>query len=209
MASDDVRRMRQERAAQNRRRALPAKLGKRVLVGLIVAVALTGIVYAMQQSAETRASCPGHWHATFAVYVDGERVPFPQPPYQLAPQGKLPMSMHMHTPSQELLHFEPVPPKCLGVKDAFDLIDVGLSANKLVLDGDHKEGPLGGTYEEQGNKTLRYFVQEHEEALRETSWSSLRDRQLKDGEKLLIAYGDYTDQQVSAYMEAISEPPGA
>lgn len=208
MASDDVRRMRQERAAQNRRKALPAKLGKKLLIGLIAAVALAGIVYAVQQNAETRANCPGHWHATFAVYVDGERVPFPQPPYLMAPQGKLPMSLHMHTPSQETLHFEPTPPECLGVKDTMNYVDVGLSASKLVLDGPHEEGPFGGTYEDSGNKTLRFFTQERDGDMREESWSDLRDRQLKDGEKMLIVYGEDTQEEVAAFMEALADPPG-
>lgn len=208
MASDDVRRVRQQRAAENRRKAMPAKVGKRALIAVIAVVALAGIVYAVQQNAETKGSCPGHWHSTFAIYVDGQRVSFPQPPYQLAPQGKLPMSMHMHTPSQELLHFEPAVPKCLGVRDTFDLLDVGLSANKLVLDGDHERGPFGGTYEVSDNQTLRYFVQERGEEMRETDWSKLRGRQLEDGEKLLIVFGDDSDAQIAAYMQSISEPPG-
>jgi hypothetical protein len=209
MASDDVRRMRQERAAQNRRKALPAKVGKRLLVGLIAAIALAGIVYAVQQNAETRASCPGHWHATFAVYVDGERVPFPQPPYLIAPQGKLPLSMHMHTPSQETLHFEPAQPECLGVKDTMEYVDVDLSESKLTLSGSHEQGTFGGTYEETGNRTLRFFVQERGGEMRETEWSDLRNRQLLDGEKLLIVYGDDSDEEVASYMEALPGPPGA
>lgn len=208
MASDDVRRMRQQRAAQNRRKAIPAKVGKRLLIGLIVAVALAGIVYAVQQNAETRGSCPGHWHATFAVYVDGERVPFPQPPYLIAPQGKLPLSMHMHTPSQETLHFEPAQPECLGVKDTMEYVDVDVSENKLTLSGAHEEGPFGGSYEPDGNKTLRFFVQERGGDMQESEWSSLRGRQLADGEKLLIVYGDDTLDEVASYMEALPDPPG-
>lgn len=212
MASDDVRRMRQERATQNRRKALPARLGKQLLIGLIAAIAVTGIVYAVQQNAEqnasNRANCPGHWHATFAVYVEGERVPFPQPPYLIAPQGKLPLSMHMHTPSQETLHFEPAQPECLGVKDTMELVDVDLSQSKLTLSGGHEQDAFGGTYEESGNKTLRFFTQERDGDMQEEPWSELRDRQLKDGEKMLIVYGNDTDEEVAAFMEALPDPPG-
>ena len=197
--------MREERAAQNRRKALPAKMGKRVLIVAVLLLAVAGVVYAFQQSAETRRECPGHWHSTFQVWIDGERVPFPQPPYMLAPQGKLPLSMHMHSPSQEILHFEPSPkPECLGVADTFDLIDVDLGQDRIVLDGEHG---MDGTYEAEGNKTLRYFLQPKDGDLREVEWSSLRDRQLANGEKLLVAFGTYTDDQIKAMMDGISTPP--
>ncbi len=207
MASEDVRKMRQERAAAQRRKSLPAKAGKRILIAVVIVVAIAGIVYAVQQSAERRGSCPGHWHATFAIYVDGERVPFPQPPYQLAPQGKMAMSMHMHSPSQEILHYEPVQPECLGTEDAFNRIDVDLGSDKMILDSDHENGPLGGTYENDGNSTLRYFVQPKDSTLEETSWSKLKDRQLANGEKLLIAYGAYSEAEIQSMMDRIATPP--
>ncbi|MFA5943438.1 MAG: hypothetical protein WC876_03115 [Candidatus Thermoplasmatota archaeon] len=197
--------MRQERAAAQRRKALPAKAGKRLLIVAIVVVAIAGVVYAFQQSAETRRECPGHWHATFQIFVEGERVPFPQPPYLMAPQGKLPMSLHMHTPSQEILHFEPAQPECLGTKDTFEIVDVDLGATKMTIGDDH--GPLAGSYENDGNKTLRYFVQVRDGEMEETTWSKLGGRQLANGEKLLIAYGQYTEAQIKAMMGGISTPP--
>lgn len=206
MASEDVRKMREERAAANRRKAMPAKAGKRILIAAVVVLAIAGIVYAVQQNAETRRECPGHWHATFGVYVDGERVPFPQPPYQMSPGGKLPMRMHMHSPSQEILHFEPAPAECLGVADTFELLDVDLAAGSLTFEEPH--GTFDGEYEAEGNKTVRYFVQPRDGELAEEPWSALRNRQLDDGEKLLVAYGDYTMDEISAMMDAISAPPG-
>lgn len=205
MASEDVRKMRQERAAKNRRKGLPAKAGKRALVVVIIIVAIAGIVYAFQQSAETRGNCPGHWHATFQIFVDGERVPFPQPPYLMAPQGKLPMSLHMHTPSQEILHYEPPQPDCLGTGDAFETLDIDLGASKLTVGEDH--GPLAGSYENDGNSTLRYFVQMRDGEMEETTWGDLGGRQLKNGEKLLIAYGDYSEDEIQSMMDGISTPP--
>ena len=205
MASDDVRRMRQERAAKNRRKALPAKAGKRILIAAIALLAVAGIVYAFQQSAETRGNCPGHWHSTFQIFVDGERVPFPQPPYLMAPQGKLPMRVHMHTPSQEILHFEPPQPECMGTAEAFEIVDVELGATTMTIGEDH--GPLAGTYENEGNNTLRFFVQPRDGTMSETTWGDLDGRQLENGEKLLIAYGQYTEDELQAMMDGISTPP--
>ncbi len=197
--------MREERAAANRLKALPAKVGKRILIAAVLVVAIAGIVYAVQQNAETRRECPGHWHATFAIYVDGERVPFPQPPYQMSPGGKLPMSMHMHSPSQEILHFEPSPAECLGVAETFEMLDVDLGADAVTFEGSH--GAFDGKYEADGNQTLRYFVQPRDGELQEEAWSSLRGRQLANGEKLLVAYGEYSQEEIQSMMDSISTPP--
>ena len=205
MASDDVRRMRQERAAQNRRKGLPAKLGKRALVVAIVVVAVGGIAYAVQQNLESRGECPGHWHATFQIFIDGERVAFPQPPYLLSPQGKLPMRLHMHSPSQEVLHFEPLQPECMSTKEAFETVDIELGPTVMTVGPDH--GPLAGTYEANATSALRYFVQPRNETMQETTWAQVGGRQLANGEKLLIAYGNYTDAEIKAMMDGISTPP--
>jgi len=175
-----------------------------VAVGIL---ALAGVVGFLALNADRR-DCPGHWHATFAVYIDDERLPFPQPPYSMDREGgEMPMSLHMHRPNQELLHFEPSSPRCVGVGPALRSIDVRLEPGELRLEGAHSAGPMGGTYRDDGNRTLRVFI-EGDEGLQERPVRDVLGYQLRDGEKLLVAYGSYTQDEVEDLMDRIGEPSG-
>jgi hypothetical protein len=211
MASRAERRRRekesQKAAAQGR--AAPERVRRRNrIVAAALAVGLAGAVAFVFLGDEDR-DCPGHWHATFAIYVDGERVRFPQPPYSWDGEGgKLPLSLHMHAPDDEQLHFEPRSPRCVGVQSALELLDVRIAPGELALSGAHEGGPHGDAYRDEGNRTLRVFLEPRDGTLQEAPVAGILGHQLRDGEKMLVAFGSYTPDQVRAMMDAIRDPAG-
>jgi hypothetical protein len=66
-----------------------------------------GLAYAFLQVPEENvpsSTNPLHIHATFAVFVRGERVNFSGPEFDLSTRGFL--ISHLHSPDQDLLHLE-------------------------------------------------------------------------------------------------------
>lgn len=176
--------------------------------GLVVVLVVGGVVALVVRQGDA-PDCPGHWHASLGVVVEGERVPFPQPPYNWEGEGgDLPFAMHMHRPDQEQLHFEPARPRCQGVQQTMALLDVRIEPGLLRFAGAHEQGPFGGEYRDDGEQVLRTFLEARGEGLREEPVDAILDYQLRDGEKLLVAYGDYAPEEIEVLMAQIDEPTG-
>lgn len=141
------------------------------------------------------------------------------------------LSVHMHqsgseTGSQALaptqIHFE-APGRCVPMDETLSALDVKASSSKLTLSGGHAQVGQDGTYTEAGNQSLRFFVEKrfnetYEKvngvrtlksasfAWQEKSWGQIDTYQLRDGEKLLIAFGNYSDAQVAQMQDSIVDP---
>jgi hypothetical protein len=179
--------------------------------------------------------CPGHWHATFAVYVPSgaygekpmKRIDFASPRaagggayYDLANRaGGMGLAVHMHqsgaeTGSQALgpaqWHFEK-DGTCVSVQEALASVEVEAMPYNLRLYGAHAQTHDAGTW--VGNFTARVHLFTQEKGpdgawtWKEGTYSGVIDRQLPDGASLLVAFGEtFTDAEVQAMEESIPPP---
>lgn len=209
-----VRERRAQHAREQARKDAPARLARKAIVPGIIILLIAAIATGFYFTNKSQGECPGHWHATFDVYVQDEngtfdRISFRDPQFDLS-SGKTPLRAHMHQgDGKNQWHFEQGG-QCVGVEEAFDYIDVELSTDRITFEGRHA-GPIldqAGTYEETGNKTLRAFIESPSGEWREKSVRSILDYQLKDGEALLIVYGAPTDAQLQQFQDAVAVPDG-
>lgn len=173
---------------------------------LIVILAIAGFVVAgfvIQKDRLDNLECPGHWHSTMKVYIDGSEVRFDG--YNLE-SGTTPMSNHFHRGDSQkwLWHFEPGIPRCIEFEDAARDIDVDVSKDRIRLTGAHEAQPWGGTHQAEGDKKVQAFHNVHGD-WESISISKLNKRQLVDGEQLLILYGDYGEEEISNFQGSV--PP--
>lgn len=233
MADDDkmtVRERRAQHAKEQARKDAPKNLVRKAavpaLIVLVLAAVATGFYFTNKNSQE----CPGHFHSTFAIYIPGdngtfERVDFASPRapsgrayYDFGGSGGAPfsLSIHMHQSGSEQgssalgptqLHFEPPTANtCVPLEDALRALEVEASDSRLELKGAHAQVDQDGTWTASGNETLRFFFQDKDGSWSESKYSSWDDKQLPDGTSILLAFGDYTDEQVEQ-MKASIPPP--
>ncbi len=179
------------------------------LAGPVVLLLVIGvIVFAMNARNESFNECPGHWHSTIGVWVEGDRVGFPQGPYELgsgSAAGQMGMGIHMHAPDQETLHYEPVGgAKCVGVQDTFEELDIALAGDSITISGAHQKQ---GTWTANETHVMQFWITSNRGELKQWAWADVKDRQLLDGEKLVVVFGDETEADIQAYMNAIRDPP--
>jgi hypothetical protein len=177
-----------------------------------------------------------HWHATFAVFLPGEdgsprRVDFAAPEaepglayydYDASVRGGAPdfdAAVHMHQGGYEAgpeglgpaqWHFERKG-RCVPVQAALLAVDVEVVDGGLDLTGGHQQvAGQAGRFEPAPGESLRFWVEEDtacgEWEWRETDWAMVRGRQLADGDALLVALGDFTDEQVAEMQDGVPAP---
>ncbi|HLF17018.1 MAG TPA: hypothetical protein VI796_06285 [Candidatus Thermoplasmatota archaeon] len=150
------------------------------------------------------ALCPGHWHAGFDLYVEGERVDFPKPPYLFESEGgKLPHRMHMHSGQGNILHFSPDRPACLSVRDTFALLDVVVEPERIVLQGNHA---APGEWEAKGHAGLQAYLEVPGTPWTEYDAASALAAQLPDGSRLLLVFGP-ADADLTVWQELVPQLP--
>ena len=221
-----VRERRAQRAKTEARKGAPAKVARKMIVPAIVVLVIAAVAAGMYFNERSAGKCPGHWHATFDLILeDGngtpQRMSFRNGLFDL--QYQTPMRAHMHqSDGKNQFHFEQAG-TCVGIEEAFGYVDVNLNRNSIELDGAHKGMGQDGKYTPEGNKTIRAFIEHVSDRVkevrgnrevtvsattewRETSLGSVLDYQLKDGERLLILYGEYSDDQVEQYKAAAPKP---
>lgn len=149
-------------------------------------------------------SCPGHWHSTMKAYVNGTEVDFTA--YNLESQ-RTPISSHFHrNDARYKWHFEPAQRRCIEFREAASYIDLELHGDRIVLDGLHENAPWGGEHRTDGNNTVQALHKVGDNDWRNIEIGRLNERQLRDGERVLILYGDYTEDQVRSYQESVPDP---
>ncbi|MEK6976045.1 MAG: hypothetical protein AABY18_06855 [Candidatus Thermoplasmatota archaeon] len=204
-----VRERRALHAKQQSRKDAPVRMARKAIVPGIIILVIAAIVAGFYFTAKNQGECPDHWHATFDVYVQddngtAQRISFRHPDFDLS--RNTPMRSHMHQrDGKNQFHFEQGA-QCVGVEEAFGYVDVELNANSMTLQGAHAALGQEGTYREEGNKTLEAYVQSPSGEWRHPSVKSILDYQLKDGESILILYGNYTDEQVAQFQAAMALP---
>ena len=231
MADDDkmtVRERRAQHAKQQARKDAPKNLVRKAAVPALIVLVLAAVATGFYFTNKNAQDCPGHFHSTFGIFIPGENGTFekvdfatPRAPnggtyYDFGNAPRFSLSTHMHQsgpeqgssalgPSQ--LHAEPPTANtCVPLEKTLDAIDVDASDSRLELSGGHALVDQDGTWTASGNETLRFFFQDKDGTWSESKYSSWDDRQLPDGSSILIAFGDYTDEQIEQ-MKASIPPP--
>lgn len=247
MANEEEMTVRERRALhakEQARKSAPSKMLRKAALPAFVILLLAGVAAGFYFTSKSNPDCPGHFHATFAIYIPDEQgapelVDFASPIaqngghyYDLQNRNSgMSLSVHMHqsgaetgsaalAPSQ--IHFE-APGSCVPLDETLSALDVRASSSKLTLSGGHAQVGQDGTWAESGNQSLRFFVEvRHNETYenvngartlksasfewKERTWGQIDDYQLRDGEKLLITFGNYSDEQIGQLQAGIPDP---
>lgn len=145
------------------------------------------------------AECPGHWHLSFDLYVNGTRVSYDHAAFTLEGRQGMPVETHLHRGSDWQWHFEPPgQERCIPLSSALAHVDTQLAADQLVLDGTHAELGQAGTFQAGGGAVL--------EARHRVSgaWATiligdLVGRQPEGGERIVVAFGPPSDAEWDAW----------
>lgn len=179
---------------------------KRYRVHVAIVLIFGAIVSVMAVKASEPAECPGHWHSTMDVYVEGARISFAHPKFTLegsaANGGSMTAAAHMHRSDDFMTHMEG---RCVSFEEFVGYLDMGLTSDRLVLDGAHVALGQAGTYEEAGNNTLQAMHR-----LPDGDWESigigtLLDRQLLPNERVLVVYGDDDSTAIESFQDAADQ----
>jgi hypothetical protein len=230
--SDDDLSQREKRAQRHKteaRKDLPKTVAKTYGVWLLVLLVLAGAGYAIYASTTGGQACPGHWHSTFEVYVPGPNgapakvdMATPRAPngaafYDLSGGAGMGLAVHMHQSGSEQgsqalgpaqWHFEQ-DGTCVGVKSALHAIEIDATATSLKLFGAHAQAHQDHTWEANATAKLRWFTETKENGnwtWQERTWDQVKSYQLPDGAKLLVAFGNYSDEQVRQMEQIIPNP---
>ena len=223
MADDDGLSQREKRAQRHKtesRKGAPGKMARKAIVPAIVLLVLAGVATGFWYTYTHQPDCPTHWHATFDVYVPSkanasqpEQVNYRSQFYDIS-GGQMPERAHMHqSDGYNQFHFEQAT-VCVGVREAFGYVDTKVSTHELQLVGHHADFGQAGTWKDNATAHLHIYI-DHVSNItkvnkapvsahwewKEESVGSVLNYQLKDMEKVLVVFGDYTPAQI-AQMEA-------
>lgn len=164
------------------------------MVGIL---ALTGVVwgYVEVDSKLEAKGCNFHEHATFRVVDEGQVLSFKHPRFDMS---NMAMKAHLHQPNDSQIHLEG---KCASVDDFFSLMGMKIEPGLLQLDHELHGGKV---LEDEGNRTLRFFL--YHETPDDWKWEEypgLLDHQLRDGQRMLVIYGEYTDEEITAFQDQV------
>lgn len=171
---------------------------------LVILLVFGGIVTTMVVAARGAESCPGHWHSTVDVFVDGKRVSYAHPKFTLegsaANGGSMSGGSHMHQGEDWMWHFEAVAgTTCTELGKALRSVDTELSPGRLVLDGGHEDLNQAGTYVANDTATLRAWHRSGSGDWQTIGINALAHRQLKGDERVIVVYGNDTDEGIAAF----------
>lgn len=160
-----------------------------IIIPIIAAVVAIGAVAAaMSPRAPTTDFGPlgsAHEHAIFEVRLDGRPIDFSQSKYQVKTQF-----IHVENNDGTTLHRHST-----NVPIGEFLRSVGMSIDNNCFNSDD-----GKKYCEDGSKQLRYFVNGTERA-------SITDYVLAENDRILVIYGNETQEQLQAEFEKLNSLP--
>ncbi|MFB6208135.1 MAG: hypothetical protein ABEJ69_02200 [Candidatus Nanohaloarchaea archaeon] len=126
-----------------------------------------------------------HYHADFAVYINGEKFDFSKRSYQVVDRRA-----HVEGLSDDVVHAH-----ASGVTFGYFMETLGWGYNATALE------TRNNTYFEKNGKELRMFVNEGD------GWKEIepRDYLFSDGDQILLAYGDYTKQEIKEMQKSVTD----
>lgn len=159
-------------------------------IGIGLLVLLAGGAWGLSKLSDLGPEeCRFHEHATFRVYEHDEELGFKHSRFDMR---NMAMRAHLHQPNDYLVHLEGA---CASVADFFSLMGMKLEPGYLRLD---KELHDGRELRDDGNNTLQFYLYHNVEG--NWTWEPYQDlprHQLRDQQRMLAAYGNYTSEEVS------------
>lgn len=201
-SGNSQRQRRAERAAETKRKALPKKTARRLLIAVVVALVIVGAVAAWRGLQAASDGCPGHWHGGYAIYIEDEKLTFPNQStmaYGAAPADHV---HHIHA-DDGIYHYHPQVNRCISTEAMMQRLGVQVSDGGLTIDLQHPG--FTGHHATDANNTLRILHQPSGEAWRNVTWAEIDGKQLGNGDRILITYGHLTDEMVAAQQAAMPE----
>lgn len=166
------------------------KITKKLLVlGFIIAVVvIAGNIILERNTPEIGVVGDIHYHAGFAMYINGQRYNFSQEKYMSTENKTLSNFAHLHDLNGNIIHKH-----ASGVTLGFFFETLGMELNDtcLILDD-------GTSYCNDGNKELKMYVDgEHNDESAEYD--------LQDEDRILLSYGDELDQEIQKQIDSVSK----
>lgn len=87
-------------------------------------------------------------------------------------------------------------------------VDTTIGEGIISFDGNHASLGQAGTYENDGNRTLQFFIAPTGDDWEIIGADELNERQSLDGERMLILFGNYTDERIAQLQGGVPYPPG-
>jgi len=161
---------------------------KLVILGLIVAAAV--IIGNLQLEKEPEIGVVGdlHYHADFALYLNGEPYNLSQEGYMSTENKSLSNFAHFHDLNGDIIHKH-----ASGITLGFFLETLGMKLNEtcLLLDD-------GTSYCNEGSKELKMYVDgKHDDQFAEYD--------IQDEDRILLSYGDETEDELQKQINSVTE----
>lgn len=173
---------------------------KLTAIGIGAIIVLSGAVWGVSQLADLgpKNECAFHEHASFRVWDGPQELSFQHSRFDMR---NMAMKAHLHQPNDYQVHLEG---KCADVSEFFSLMGMMLRTGYLKLDSELHEGRV---LEDNGNETLQFFL--YHDAGGNWTWDSYPDlpgHQLRDKQRMLVAYGNYTTQEIAQMQAQVPSP---
>ncbi len=190
-----VRERRAQHLTETQRAGRTGRLARKAIIPAVVLLAGSGIAFGFYWTATHAPDCPGHWHATYQVFDEGEQLSFQHPRFDMRSMS---MRTHIHQPKDYLMHLEA---GCADVSEFFDDMGMDLRQTSFELDEELHEGQK---LQNEGNLTLRFFM-----APSNGTWQEmpgLPSYQPRDGDRFLITYGNLLPEEIARQQQAVPQP---
>lgn len=156
-----------------------------VAVGVGIAVAIAAAIMAYSQVRPYGPVGSAHVHAGFAVMLNGREVDFSQTEYQV--QSQL---IHVEGGDGTTLHRHATG---VPIGEFLRSVNMNIANNCFITDE-------GTQYCEGGDNRLMFFVNGDEV-------QDIMGYVLNDNDRILITYGDLTEQQIQEQIDTVNDRP--
>jgi hypothetical protein len=176
-------------------------LGRRALA-LAALVAVAGAGVAADRAGRTQ-DCPGHWHSTFLVVMDGHPLHYGRPVFYSAPNGIKDYDLHA---DDQVMHYHPqMRDRCIPVSRFLD--HLGIRPGDRAITFSDSFGANAGTYRDNATHHLEIHYQEWNGTWQQVRWKDVAGKQMRPGDKLLVTYGALTPEVVAGQEALVRDLP--
>ena len=162
---------------------------KLVILGLLlVAAAIIANMFLVQDTQEVGVVGDIHYHADFAMYLNGQRYNLSQEKYMSTENKSLSNFAHLHDMDGKVIHKH-----ASGITLGFFLETLGMKLTDTCLTLDD-----GTSYCNIGNKVLKLYVNGKVN-------TDYAEYDLQDEDKILLSYGSESDQEIKKQLDSVTE----
>lgn len=182
---------------------LPPRIWGPVAVLLVAAVVALGVFAAMaggdDEADDQPTFCPPgdpsctlrqevHWHADFAIYIDGEQIDFSDPQFISDVDNPISPNAHIHEPRYHIVH---VHRESSTWGEFLDSLGMALTDVSITTAD-------GETYMSDETSTLKFYKNG-------VRVDSLRLSPISDLDRVLITFGDETEDELAEQLASVTD----